>query len=278
MPFVSNPVKALLALTLFSQTTFAQDAALTACPAPGTIYATTTGSRYATCPGTDYQGPNESQLTDITTIEACVQACEQEATCLKVVYSAAEAICSFKSNDDGALTWTANANFTTVYLANDLPEKTDIAQCPFVQTVYVAATANYTVCPDTDYRGDSIQQIKDIADTMGCVNQCAGTDGCKRAVYDTADKICHIKGDPTENTLVWRLDKRFDTIRMDEPAAPATQGQWSDMIRFPVIPVAAYVVPQVPESTRLLMFSSWGPTEFGGASGMTQFADFDFVS
>lgn len=63
---------------------------------------------------------------------------------------------------------------------------------------------------------------------------------------------------------------------MDVPAAPATNGIWSDLIRLPVIPVAAYIVPEFPSAQRLLMFSSWGTDSFGGEGGKTQFADYNF--
>lgn len=277
MPFVSSAVQALLALTLFSHSALAADP-LTACPTTGTVFQSTTGAKYATCPETDYQGPDVKAIEDVPNLEACVSACEQDTTCLKAVYAADDASCHFKSNDEGVLTWAADVLYTTVYLDNAIPEQSIIATCPYVQTVYVSAVGNYTVCPDTDYRGDNVQQVNDVADTMACVNQCAGTQGCTMAVYDPAKKVCSVKGDPTNNTIIWSLDKRYDTIRLDTPAAPATQGQWSDLIRLPVIPVAAYVVPAVPESTRLMMFSSWGATEFGPAGGLTQFADYDFVS
>jgi galactose oxidase len=78
--------------------------------------------------------------------------------------------------------------------------------------------------------------------------------------------------------MIWSTDKRFDVIRKDVAAAPAKEGAWSDLIRLPVIPVAAYVVPEYPSSQRLLVFSSWGVDAFGGASGRTQFADYNFNS
>lgn len=97
-------------------------------------------------------------------------------------------------------------------------------------------------------------------------------------MFDSAGLVCHIKADPRSNTLIWSTDKRFDVIRLNKPANPAVQGQWSDMIRLPVIPVAAYVVPEFPSPQRLLMFSSWGKDAFGGAGGRTQFTDYNFIT
>jgi galactose oxidase len=53
------------------------------------------------------------------------------------------------------------------------------------------------------------------------------------------------------------------------------QGEWSPIMRFPIIPVAAYIVPQYPESHRLVVFSAWSPNSFGGERGITQFAVYD---
>ncbi|KAH7394484.1 hypothetical protein BKA66DRAFT_456524 [Pyrenochaeta sp. MPI-SDFR-AT-0127] len=56
------------------------------------------------------------------------------------------------------------------------------------------------------------------------------------------------------------------------------QGTWSPVIQFPIIPVAAYIVPEYPSSSRLLVFSAWAPNFFGGDHGVTQFAEFNFVT
>lgn len=72
------------------------------------------------------------------------------------------------------------------------------------------------------------------------------------------------------------MNKQFSVLRLDAPANYGTLGRWSDLIRFPVIPVAGYVVSSITDTTRLLMFSSWGHDAFGGASGLTQFVDYNF--
>lgn len=61
-------------------------------------------------------------------------------------------------------------------------------------------------------------------------------------------------------------------------ADPATQGSWSDLIDLPVVPVAAYIVPAFPESTKVLFWSSWGNDTFGGEGGRTQFASLDYLT
>jgi galactose oxidase len=55
----------------------------------------------------------------------------------------------------------------------------------------------------------------------------------------------------------------------------AQGGSWSAVIDFPVIPVAAYIIPEYPESHRLMMFSAFSPNSFGGSHGFTQFAEYD---
>jgi galactose oxidase len=54
------------------------------------------------------------------------------------------------------------------------------------------------------------------------------------------------------------------------------QGSWSSIIDLPIIPVAAYVIPEAPEATRLMFFSAWSPTAFGGERGTTQFAEYNY--
>lgn len=74
-----------------------------------------------------------------------------------------------------------------------------------------------------------------------------------------------------------------DTVTTSSASIPAspvfTLGKWSDLIDFPLIPVAAYIVPAFPVATRLLAFSSWDDRRFGGGqSGRTQFADYDYTT
>lgn len=54
------------------------------------------------------------------------------------------------------------------------------------------------------------------------------------------------------------------------------QGSWGPLVDFPIIPVAAYVIPEAPEATKLMFFSAWSPTAFGGERRTTQFAEFNY--
>ncbi|KAF2853433.1 copper radical oxidase [Plenodomus tracheiphilus IPT5] len=58
----------------------------------------------------------------------------------------------------------------------------------------------------------------------------------------------------------------------------AQGGSWSAVIDLPIIPVAAYVVPEYPSASRLMFYSAWSPNSFGQERGFTQFADFNYVT
>ncbi|EMD59761.1 hypothetical protein GGP41_008464 [Bipolaris sorokiniana] len=55
-------------------------------------------------------------------------------------------------------------------------------------------------------------------------------------------------------------------------------GSWSPVINFPIIPVAAYIVPEYPSPTRMLVFSAFSPNSFGGQRGITQFAEYNLIN
>lgn len=66
-------------------------------------------------------------------------------------------------------------------------------------------------------------------------------------MWDSVGNVCHIKNVANEATQIWALNKQFDVIQTVATFNVATQGSWTDFVRLPVIPVAAYVVPEVPE-------------------------------
>ncbi|EKD20708.1 galactose oxidase precursor [Drepanopeziza brunnea f. sp. 'multigermtubi' MB_m1] len=162
--------------------------------------------------------------------------------------------------------------------ATNLPQLSHIARCPTPETTTAVDGKNFTICQGTDMNGGNAQETKDIATEADCVNLCATTANCAQAAYDTQDRICYIKLPMETNAMFWLLNSRFTTIKLAAPRNPSMSGQWSDIIRLPVIPVGGFVVPAYPESSRVLFFSSWGATTWGGASGLTQFADFDYLT
>lgn len=128
-----------------------------------------------------------------------------------------------------------------------------------------------------------------------CVTQCAqDTSACEKASYNSRLRICYLKGKPT--SPVWFTTADLDTLRFvrgtvaPAPApssapSPAPNpvsthpGRWGNVFSLPVIPVAGYVVPEWPESKRLLFWSAWASNKFSLASppnGYTQFADYNY--
>jgi galactose oxidase len=105
-----------------------------------------------------------------------------------------------------------------------------------------------------------------------CLNLCITAPSCDKAVYDNIDRYCHLKGGDTAS-LRWTTSDRFSSARRVDVG---NVGKWGPLIQFPLIPVAAYVVPSIPDSNRLLMFSAYQTHSFGGANGYTQFADFNY--
>lgn len=274
MTYLAGAV-ALAMACQFRPSLAAGEAALEACPTAETSFNTTSGINYNICTGTDLVGRSAQQIKKINTLEECASLCAEDGTCLKAVYDSTGKVCHIKSNDDD-LTWTEDKDLDTVYISNEFPETTDIATCPYNQTIYEAESGEqFSICPGTDLRGNDLSEIKDVDNAVDCAGQCSTVKACAKAVYDTADGVCHIKAadDENQNTLIWYTNKRYEVIKRETVYNPATQGQWSDLIRLPVIPVAAYIVPAFPAPERMLFFSSFKAFDFSGATGKTQFGD-----
>ncbi|KAL6703430.1 hypothetical protein ACN47E_009689 [Coniothyrium glycines] len=191
--------------------------------------------------------------------------------CFKAVYDTQTRDCHIKAR--AGLNWVDNTRFDVIQA-----EQINIAKCPYNETTYTNNNKTFKICRDTDLRGGSAQIVNNISSLTACAQLCSTTANCEQAVYDAGGRVCHIKSDARTTLLIWSTDKAFDVIRLDVKPAPATTGAWSDLVRLPVIPVAAYVVPAFPTSSRLLVFSSWGVDAFGAGGGRTQFADYNFDS
>ncbi|KAH4941424.1 hypothetical protein HBI52_082640 [Parastagonospora nodorum] len=265
-----NIVGLLAAVTLFEGAY-----ALKGCPVADTLITGAGGIRYRVCPNTDLVGRSDSITKNVASTAACAQLCDKSMNCFKAVYDTQTRDCHIKGT--GLLTWVDNGRFDVIQA-----EQINIARCPYDQTTYKNGGKDFKICRDTDIRGPTAQAIKGVNNVNDCAKHCSTIATCTQAVFDSAARVCHIKADATKNTLIWSTDKRFDVIRLEATAGrsvsanPATVGAWSDLIRLPVIPVAAYVVPEYPHSQRLLVFSSWGSDSFGGEGGKTQFADYNF--
>lgn len=253
----------------------AGEAALEACPTTETNFKTTDGINYNICTGTDLVGKSAQQIKKVNTLEDCASLCAGSGLCLKAVYDSNGNVCHIKSNDDD-LTWTEDKDLDTIYISNEFPETTDIATCPYNQTTYEAESGvEYSICPGTDLRGNDLQEIDNVDNAVDCARECSTTEGCDKAVLDTVDNVCHLKAadDENQNTLIWYTNKRYSVIQRNKVYNPYTRGKWSDLIRLPLIPVAAYIVPAFPAPERMLFFSSFKELDFSGATGKTQFGD-----
>ncbi|KAF2852132.1 copper radical oxidase [Plenodomus tracheiphilus IPT5] len=245
--------------------------ALNACPSADTVFTGAGGIRYRICPDTDLTGGSQQFTPNVASVTACAQLCDNAMNCFKAVYDTQTKDCHFK--DFAGLNWVANGRFDVIQT-----EQINIAKCPYNEATYTNNGKTFKVCRDTDIRGPNQQMFNGVATLDDCAQLCSTINTCVQAVYDATGQVCHIKADARTATAIWSTDKRFDVIRQDIAPAPAANGEWSDLIRLPVIPVAAYVVPEFPSAQRLLVFSSWGADSFGGEGGRTQFADYNFNS
>ncbi|CEI41770.1 Galactose oxidase [Fusarium venenatum] len=255
-------------------------AALTKCPTKEATWTAQSGAGYSICKNTDYRngGASLKVTKDVRNTNACAQICNQDPRCVKAVYDKKGRICHIKDeNNADRMNWEKDNNFDAITLTN-VDEGRFISTCPTGGHQYRALKGKgktFNVCYSTDFVGASARQIKNVASLAACADQCSKINTCKKAVYDNEGKVCHIKAAEPNASLFWVQSKRFSVVQLPSAVKPATQGRWSDIIRLPVIPVAAYVVPQFPQSQQLLFFSSWGADAFGGASGRTQFGALD---
>ncbi|PVH94468.1 galactose oxidase [Periconia macrospinosa] len=254
-------------------------ATLTSCPGEETSWSTGAGQLYTTCPNSDYThgGRSLQIVNNVQNCQACVEICSKDTRCRRAVYDKQGKICHVK-DERNSMWWETDSRFDAIRLDTEIKDRTPISACLVQQTTYRAPKgATYNMCTGSDYEGGSAKIFRQVTTSNACADLCSTTNGCKKAVFDHQDNVCHIKkAEPA--TLVWVKNKRFSTITLPTTSNTATQGKWSDIVRLPLIPVAAYVVPKFPQPDSLMYFSSWGVDAFGGASGMTQFGGLDLNS
>ncbi|KAI6359560.1 hypothetical protein MCOR25_007009 [Pyricularia grisea] len=181
-----------------------------------------------------------------------------------------------------------------------------LTSCTTSETIWeTPKNISLSICEGTDFKygGTSLQMVEGVCGTRACMGLCHDNDKCVYAVYDKKNSICHIKNTEEISEMIWAVDADFDAITKllpngtypsppgsqateQQPSKPANEtisgdakkGAWSDVIKLPLIPVAAYVVPTFPTPGRIMFFSSWGVDAFGGASGLTQFGSLDLNS
>ncbi|KAH6663289.1 galactose oxidase [Plectosphaerella plurivora] len=252
------------------------------CPTYETVWTTPEGKEYGICDNTDYKngGSSLEVIECVNSTQNCVRLCDAHPKCEKAVYDKKTRFCHIKDNsklDD--MDWADDDRFDVIHrdYQSGLPDGSALTSCPSTGAGYrTRGGVSFSVCSKTDYTGPSSQTIPNTPSPHACADLCAGNKACDKAVYDTVEKTCHIKD--KKGTLKWVVNARFISFQTGANSTAATLGQWSDIIDLPVIPVAAYIVPSYPEPDRMLFFSSWGKTAFGGASGKTQYGDYNFVT
>ncbi|KAI8930934.1 hypothetical protein NX059_011949 [Plenodomus lindquistii] len=284
---------------------------ITTCPTAETDVTMPNGAILATCPNTDYQGNTLQAIGGVASVAACATACGNMAGCTRAVYQIAESLCHLK-DQPSVLNWIYNPGFssvrgvsstpvvssvpvsstTRVPVASNLPDGTRLTTCPTgFANVTTGNGLTYATCQSADYNAPSVEILGQIASVKACVEACSTRTNCAYASFDTQYNVCHIKGQLA--SPIWMSNKVFWSIQRSNaapipttssaaiPSASAVptnnnKGRWSAIIQFPIIPVAAYVVPADPAPARLLVFSSYGARAFSGPTGITQFADYNF--
>lgn len=265
-------------------------AQLSNCPTADSQILTSDGSVYAVCPRTDYQGDTTKFVGGISSVADCAKACNQEPLCKQAVYQ--QGGCHLKRS--GALRWIANTGYSTIRFLSKLEPGASITSCiSGFKNVTTSTGTVYATCPFSDYNAPSNDIQSNVPTVEDCVQRCAQRSDCAIASYDTQYKVCHLKG--TVAAPRWVFNNQYTSLQRanaivapppsssqssTQPAPqPPTQtsastptstapvarlGRWGNVIQFPIIPVAAYVVPGEPSSSRVLVFSSWGERAFSG--------------
>lgn len=154
--------------------------------------------------------------------------------------------------------------------------------CNTQQSVLTTSDGStFALCTSTDWQGTSVYVLPNYFSSQACAEACSLTPICSNAIWDRQGNYCHIKG--PQASLTQASNAQFDQIRLIKKANPVTQspaaaGKWSNLISFPVVPAAVYVVPQQPRATRIMAFSANADESFGSRTGLTQFATFDFTT
>ncbi|KAJ3529381.1 hypothetical protein NM208_g9787 [Fusarium decemcellulare] len=253
-------------------------AAIEACPSTERPWTSSRGLRYSFCSGSDYQGPSLQITPDVASTQACAQICSQSPVCSKAVYDKRDRQCHIK-NIATELAWAVDDRFDAIHLSEKLRLGAFISKCPGTEATYTSPSKlKFRVCRNTDFVGASAKMVNQVTSLRACAELCSREKGCEKAVFDHINNVCHIKAAEPAASIFWVTSNQFDIVYKPKTPNRGKQGQWSDIIRFEVIPVAAYVVPKFPQSERLLFFSAWGVDAFSGASGRTQFGAYNFVT
>jgi galactose oxidase len=162
--------------------------------------------------------------------------------------------------------------------ANDLPPGTFIAHCPGSEFSLTNGNGTeFLGCPGTWYQGPTAGVVNGTT-LEECEAICMTNCDCQKAAWNSVTGQCDVKAPEPQNTLFWVTNSNVTSITRRHVPVPAVQGLWGPVLRIDIIPIAGYVVPEFPQSERVLFFSAFGTNSFGGTAGYTQYVDYNFVT
>nr|EAQ70798.1 hypothetical protein MGCH7_ch7g205 [Pyricularia oryzae 70-15] len=240
------------------------------CPGPETNTTDSRGRTWTICQNSDFWGPTIEIIPNVASSAACQQLCAANSVCNRAVWDRS-GYCSTKGAGQA---WMSSANkFDTVRLASDASGSGGGG------IITTSDGSTWAQCTDTDWQGRSVYALGDFKSAAACAEACSLTPICTDAVWDKQYNYCHMKD--SNQGLTQSDNKQYDQLRLIKKAPPVSQaaqngGRWSDKISYPIVPAAAYVVPEQPYASRVLAFSAADNMAFAGRNGQTQFTDWNY--
>jgi hypothetical protein len=229
--------------------------AITTCPGTETTVSDTQGRSWIICPQSDFCGNSLQVIASVKTINDCKDRCAAYSGCQRAVFDKTAFYCHLKT--DGQDWRSSTETFDTVRLAAGSGSGSGSRQIPAdwkcsgngqQSPITTTDGSTWALCTSTDWQGSrNIYAIDSFQTSQACAEMCASTPICKTAIWDKANKLCAVK-DSNEN-LVQAGNQQYDQLRLIEKAPPVSRspssgGKWGDKIVFPIVPAAAYLVPQ----------------------------------
>ena len=97
-------------------------------------------------------------------------------------------------------------------LCTCLTEASAITSCPSGDYNYTSSAGSvWSVCPDSDFQGNTVSAQYSVASIGACTNLCASSSGCIRAVYNGANQICYLKDGQASQ---WVTSSQYSTSQL----------------------------------------------------------------
>ncbi|KAJ1322829.1 galactose oxidase [Microdochium nivale] len=228
--------------------------------ATGRNVTTAEGVAMTTCANAQYLGTEEGETVEgVVSLDDCAAECGRSVACKRAVYHGETKQCVILADGGEDVLCTFQPGYDTV-------------------------------CKETPGAGEEVPPVSTTPEQPPVATESAPVESTpvtpepteSTSVRPTPTESTPLESTPIESTPVESTPASSAPVEPTPtatlPADPVSlQGRWSDLLEFPIIPVAAYMVPSAPGgvANKLLMFSSWGERAFGGAGGKTQFAEYD---